>query len=75
MLITGMNGSLLRAMLDHAKHLSSKPNAFFQECNLKGIFLKIKYPEKLIDSTINNFQHPPDLSQSIAQPLTDHYAI
>ena len=34
-----------------------------QECkNLKWIFLKLKYPEKLIDSTISSFQHPPDVS-------------
>ena len=28
--------------------------------NLKRIFLKLKYPEKLIDSAINRLQHPPD---------------
>ena len=27
---------------------------------LKGIFLKSKYPEKFIDSTINCLQHPTD---------------
>ena len=26
------------------------------------IFLKLKYPEKLIDSTIHNFKHPQDPS-------------
>jgi len=32
-----------------------------QECkNLKGIFLKLKYCEKLIDSAINRLQHPTD---------------
>ena len=52
--------SLLRTMLDRAKRLSSKQITFFQECNnLKRIFfVKLKYPEKLIDSTIHNFQHP-----------------
>ena len=57
--------SLLRTMLDHAKLMSSTPNFFFQKCsNLKAIyiFLKLKYPEKFIDSTIHNFQHSPDLS-------------
>ena len=35
---------------------------FSQECkNLKRIFLKLKYPEKLIDSAINRVHHPPDL--------------
>ena len=42
--------SLLRTMLDRAKRLSSTPEFLSQECkNLKGIFLKLKYPEKLID--------------------------
>ena len=49
-------------MLDRAKRLSSTPKFLSQECkNLKGIFLKLKYPEKLIDSTINRVHHPPDL--------------
>ena len=43
--------------------LSSTPHFFLQECkNLKDIFLKLKYPEKLIDSTVSSFQHPPDIS-------------
>ena len=29
--------------------------------SLKGIFLKLKYPDKLIDSAINRVYHPPDL--------------
>ena len=54
--------SLLRTMLDRAKRLSSTPEFFSQERkNLKGIFLKLKYPEKLIDSAINRVHHPPDL--------------
>ena len=49
-------------MLDRAKRLPSTPEFFSQECkNLKGIFLKLKYPEKLIDSAINRVHHPPDL--------------
>ena len=53
--------SLLRTMLDRAKRLSSTEDFFLQECKtLKGIFLKLKYPEKLIDSAINRFQHPID---------------
>ena len=51
-------------LLDRAKRLSSTSNFFFHECNsLNGIFLKVKYPEKLINSTIHNFQHPSDPSQ------------
>ena len=41
-----------------------------QECkSLKWIFLKLKYPEKLIDSTISSFQHPPDVSHVSHAPL------
>ena len=49
----------LRTMLDHAKRLSSTPEFLSQQSkNLKGIFFKLKYPEKLINSAI---YHPPDL--------------
>ena len=48
-------------MLDRAKRLSSTQDFLSQECkNLKGIFLKLKYPEKLVDSAINRLQHPTD---------------
>ena len=48
-------------MLDRAKLLSSTQDFVLQECkNLKGIFLKLKYPEKLIDSAIYRLQHPTD---------------
>ena len=53
--------SLLRTMFDRAKRLSSTQDFLLQECkNLKRIFLKLKCPEKLIDSAINRLQHPPD---------------
>ena len=32
--------------------------------NLKEIFLKLKYPEKLINSAINRLQHPKDPVQT-----------
>ena len=49
-------------MLDHAKCLSSTPEFLSQECkNLKGIFLKLKYPDKLTDLAINRVYHPSDL--------------
>ena len=36
--------------------LSSSPDLFTEECdNLKVIFLKLKYPERLINSTITRF--------------------
>ena len=51
--------SLLRTMLDRAKRLSWTQDFLLQVCkNLKGIFLKLKYPEKLIYSAINYPQHP-----------------
>ncbi|XP_068707356.1 uncharacterized protein [Montipora foliosa] len=57
--------SLLRTMLDRAKRLSSTQDFFSQECkNLKDKFLKLKYPEKLIDSGINCIQHPTDPVQT-----------
>ena len=55
------NRSPLRTMLDRAKCLSSTQEFFLQECkNLKGMFLKLKYPQKLIDVAINRVHHPPD---------------
>ena len=54
-------------MLDRAKGLSSTQDFLLQECkNLKGIFLKLKYPEKLIDSAINRLHHPTDPAQTPA---------
>ena len=50
--------SLLMTMLNraHSDCLSSSPDIFAEECdNLRGIFLKLKYPEKLINSTITKF--------------------
>ena len=57
--------SLLRTMLDRAKHLLSTQDFFSQGCkNLKDIFLKLKYPEKLMDSAINRIQHPTEPVQT-----------
>ena len=48
--------SLLTTMLNRAHRLSSSPDLFAEECdNLKVIFLKLKYPERLINSTITRF--------------------
>ena len=48
--------SLLMTMLNRARCLSSSPDAFAEECdNVKTIFLKLTYPEKLINSTITKF--------------------
>ena len=57
--------SLLRTMLDRAKRLSSTQDFLSQECkNLKEIFLKLKYLEKLINAAINRLQHPKDPVQT-----------
>ena len=43
-------------MLNRAHCLSSSPDIFAEECdNLRKIFLKLKYPEKLINSTMTKF--------------------
>ena len=57
--------SLMRTMLDRAKRLSSSPDLFSKECqDLKTIFLKLKYPEKLIDSTFKRFHASQDQNQN-----------
>ena len=48
--------SLLMTMLNRAHCLSSSPDIFAEECdNLRGISLKLRYPEKLINFTITRF--------------------
>ena len=43
-------------MLIRAHRLSSSPDVFANECNnLRSMFLKLKYPPRLIESTISNF--------------------
>ena len=53
--------SLMRTMLDRAKRLSSSSDLFSKECqDLKTMFLKLKYPKKLIDSTFKRFHDSQD---------------
>ena len=48
--------SLLRTMVDRAYRLSSTKELFELECKeLRSIFSKLKYPNKLVDSTISSF--------------------
>ena len=49
---------------------------FLRECKtLKGIFLKLKYPKKLIESAINSAQHPRDLNHTPTDiPPSDYLA-
>ena len=52
-------------MFDRAKRLLPAQDFVSQECkNLKEIFLKLKYPAKLIISAINRLQHPKDPVQT-----------
>ena len=48
--------SLLNTMLNHAFNLSSTWKLFHQECErLKEIFCRLRYPDKLVISTIRQF--------------------
>ena len=48
--------SLLKTMLNRVHRLSSSPDLFAAECdNLKENFLKLKYPERLINCAITRF--------------------
>ena len=62
--------SLIRTMLDRAKRLSSSPDLFSKECyDLRKMFLKLKYPAKLIDSIFMRFHASQDLNQSCIEPI------
>ena len=51
-------------MLNRAHCLSSSPDWFAEECsNLKGIFLKLTYPDNLINSTVTRFNESRNQSQ------------
>ena len=61
--------SLIRTMLDRAKRLSSSPDLFSKECyDLRKMFLKLKYPVKLIDSIFKRFHAFQDQNQSCIKP-------
>ena len=63
MLVVGTNGHFqLRYKIVQSACHASTPNAFFQEC-IRNCH-SLKCPEKLMDSTIHNFQQPQDPSQS-----------
>ena len=56
-------------MLDRAKRLSSTPDLFSKECHdLRKMFLKLKYPTKLVDSTFKRFHASQDQDQSRIKP-------
>ena len=60
--------SLLKTMLIRAHRLSSSPDVFANECNtLRSMFLKLKYPPRLIESTINNFIRTRDQARPMGR--------
>ena len=62
--------SLIRTMLDPAKRLSSSPDLFSKEYHdLRKMFLKLKYPVKLIDSIFKRFHASQDQNQSCIEPI------
>ena len=57
-------------MLDHAKRLSSSPDLFSKESyDLRKMFLKLKYPVKLIGSIFKIFNASQDQAQSCIEPI------
>ena len=59
-------------MLSRAHRLSSSPDLFTDECNnLKSMFLKLKYPPRLIESTISSFIRSQDQAEPQPEILLD----
>ena len=68
--------SLLTTMLDRAHRLSSSWAYFSEECDrLKNVFAHLKYPQRLINSTINTFLHPRIVDQQPPQTPKEPRAI
>ena len=61
---------LLMTMLKRAHCLLSSPDLFAEECdNWKGIFLRLKYPENRINSTITRFIQPQVGDVQLSAPV------
>ena len=57
-------------MFDRTKRLSSSPDLFSKECyDLRKMFLKLRYPVKLIDSIFKTFHASQDQNQSCIKPV------
>ena len=57
-------------MLDRAKRFSSSPFVFSKECHyVRKMFLKLKDPGKLIDSTFKRFHAYQDQNQNRIKPV------
>ena len=60
---------LLRTMLDRAFRLSSNWRYFSEECDrLKLLFSRLKYPYKLVNSTISRFIAAKTSHQPVSSP-------
>ena len=56
-------------MLDHAFRLSSSWRYFSEECDrLKLLFSRLKYPDKLVNSTIARFVADKASDQPVSSP-------
>ena len=68
--------SLLTTMLDRAHRLSSSWAYFSEECDhLKNVFAHLKYPKRLINSTMNTFLHLRIVDQQPPQTPKEPRAI
>ena len=66
--------SLIKTMIDRAKRLLSSPDLFSKECHdLRKMFLKLKYPVKLIDSILRDFTPPKIRTKVVLSQLTAWY--
>ena len=62
--------SLIKTMLYHSKRLQSSLDLFPKECyDERRMFLKLKYPVKLIDSIFKRFHASPDQNQRCITPV------
>ena len=60
---------LLKTMLDRAFRLSSNWRYFSEECDrLKLLFSRLKYPDKLVNSTISRFVAAKASDQPVSSP-------
>ena len=60
-------------LIECLRHLKS--SLISKECrNLKAVFLKLKYPERLIDSTVSRFNHSlaQDQTRTVSTVTTDN---
>ena len=60
---------LLKAMLDRAFRLSSNWHYFSEKCDrLKLLFSRLKYPDKLVNSSISRFVAAKGSDQPVSSP-------